>query len=109
MPEVERRKTDAKAHERLDALERRFGAMEVEIQTNTRITQEIRAHTDEMYELFDGARAGFRMLGSIGNAGLKVIQVGGKVARPLVWIAALLVAGVGFFKTGHFTLPDWIK
>lgn len=107
MPEVERRRTDTAAHERLDQLERRFGAMEVEIQTNTRITQEIRTHTDEMYELFDGARNGFRMIGSLGNFGLKTIELGGKIAKPLIWIVALFGAILAYFKSGNFTLPPW--
>lgn len=85
------------------------GAMMPELRANTILTKQMHARTEEMWEVFESTRNGFRMIASIGNAGVKLIEVGGKIARPLVWIAALTVAGVGFLKTGQFTLPDWLK
>lgn len=78
-----------------------------EIKANTRLTEDIHGKAEEMYEIFDATRNGFRMIQGVGNLGVRVLEFGGKIAKPLVWIVA---AGAGIFaylKTGHFTIPDW--
>ena len=101
---------------RVSALESRMECVELEVQNNNRelaantaLTEEIHGKTFEMYEIFDSTRNGFRMIGNIGNFGLRVIELGGKVAKPLLWIVALGAAGVAWVKTGTFTVPTWLK
>ena len=101
---------------RVSALESRMESVEFEVKSNNReleantaLTEQIHGKTFEMWEFFDSTRNGFRMIGKIGDFGLKVIEFGGKLAKPLLWIAAFTVAAAAWVKTGSFTLPTWLK
>lgn len=101
---------------RVSALETRMEGVELEVKNsnrelaaNTALTEDIHGKTYEMYEIFDSTRNGFRMLGNVGDFGLRAIEFGGKLAKPLLWIAALGVGAAAWVKTGNFTLPNWLK
>lgn len=61
----------------------------------------LKGRVDEMYEIFEGARNGFRVLGKAGNAGIWIADR----AQKIIWIGIAIAAVVTFFKTGH--LPEW--
>lgn len=115
----DRRATDPHVSQlslRMGALENRVESLEMEtrdnnreLRANTVLTQQTHQRTEEMYEIFEPARNGFRMIGGVGNAGLKVIELGGKIAKPLIFIGALGVGVVAYFKTGSFQWPSWFK
>lgn len=94
---------------RVEVLEKNTRDNNRELKANTELTEQIHGQTAEMYEIFEPARNGFRMIGAIGNFGLKCIETGGKVAKPLVWIVALGAACLAWYKTGTWTWPEWIK
>jgi hypothetical protein len=101
---------------RVDALERRMETVELEVRTNNReiaantaLTEEIHGNTADMAEMFKATRNGFRMLAGAANFGLKALETGGKVARPLFWMVAVGVAVVAYVKTGTWTMPAWWK
>lgn len=59
----------------------------------------IRTKVDGMYEAFDTARSGFRLIGKVGD----FIDSNG---RRFFWVAIAVLAVGAYFKTGHF--PDWL-
>lgn len=61
----------------------------------------------EMYDMFEATRNGFRMIASVGNFGLRVIETAGKYARPLFWIGAVAAACLTWAKTGTWQMPEW--
>lgn len=94
--------------ERVKAIEDHVhGAMMPELRANTILTKQMHARTEEMWEIFETTRNGFRVIASVGNAGMKVVEVGGKLAKPLLWIGALGAAIAAYFKSGHFQIPPW--
>jgi hypothetical protein len=101
---------------RVDALERRMETVEIEVRNNNRelaantaLTEEIHGNTADMAEMFKATRNGFRMLAGAGNLGLKALETGGKIARPMFWIVAVGIATVAYVKTGTWTMPTWWK
>lgn len=102
-------------------------AANAEIRANTRLTEEAHGwssdvhqavfgiegrpgmsdRVDEMYEIFAAAREGLRLIGKAGRGAIKAAEVGGRLAKPLFWVAALGAASWAWWKTGSFTLPDW--
>lgn len=131
MPEqVERRKSDSFIHERIDSLSTRLDSVEKwaesfeykmvnvgnEVQANTALTEDIHGKTDEMYQMFAAARNAFRMLTSIANFGLRLgglllrlLRFLGALAKPALYIIGFCAAVWAWYKTGHFTMPDWLK
>ena len=87
---------------------------EITADTQEMVNRDVVVKVGEMYEIFDQARNGLRMIESIGKFGLKVgrafvrvIEFLAKIAKPLFWIAAVTLGVVTWWKTGTFTLPEW--
>jgi hypothetical protein len=84
-----------------------FNTLTNEVQSSGRLVEDIHGKSEEMYEIFNATRNGFRMIAAIGNFGLRVITAVGKYAKPLFWTFALVAAALAWYKTGHFSWPDW--
>lgn len=93
--------------DRMESVEDQVRNNNRELAANTALTEDIHGKTADMFEIFDATRNGFRMIGSIGNFGLKVIETGRKFAKPLFWIVAVTIASVTYAKTGAWTMPEW--
>lgn len=88
MPNEEQRERRIEALEnRMHEVERTVARLSTGVETNNRQTQ-------EMYEVFSTARGGFQTLELIG-----------KGAKPVLWIAAVLSAILVGAKTGVWKLP----
>ena len=72
----------------LDALAQRLGRIEESLNQHA-------AKTNEMYEAFMPAKAGFALIAGVGRA-----------AKPVFWIIALAAAVGAWWKTGNFTWPQ---
>lgn len=105
--------------ERIDVLATRVDAVEQwmegfklqmtdvgnEVKANTRLTEEIHGRNEEMYEIFDATRNGFRVIAALGNVCLRSIEACGRLAKPLFWTAAVAAALWAWWKTGTFIWP----
>lgn len=70
---------------RLDAGDKRMQAIEVQLAENTRLTVANAETTQLIKELLDGAKAGFRVLGTLGTG---IRWVGGVTGgATAVWVA----------------------
>lgn len=112
---------DRPLHERVAALNTRLTSVEQwmdsfkaqmtdavsEIQANTALTEDIHGKTNDMFEIFDTARAWFRFAGKVGSGCMWVIETGGKLAKPLFWIGAIFAAAYTFLRTGTWAMPEW--
>jgi hypothetical protein len=58
----------------------------------------------EMHDVFSRATNGIRVLSVMGNGIVKGIEIAGKVAKPLIYVAILVGAIIGFIKTGTWDL-----
>jgi hypothetical protein len=67
----------------------------------------LESKVDSMYEIFAAARNGLRMLSAIANFCVRAIEMLGRVAKPLLFIAALCAAVITYSRTGAWTMPDW--
>jgi hypothetical protein len=74
----------------------------------------MRAKIDAMYEAYEFAREGWaflakvgRVLASVGRGVAWVIDFGGRLAKPLFWIIAIVAAAGTWYKTGTWTMPEW--
>lgn len=99
---------------RMELVEEGLKANGDEMRENTKVTMRtnvhiegteqtlgIRAKVDEVYEIFDAARSGFRYLGRVGDW----MERNGKRA---FWIMACIIALGTYAKTGKWpALPDW--
>lgn len=105
---------------RIEVLEAQSEANGRELVANTRLTQQVHeavfgvddqpglhAKVGEMHEVFTTAKNGFELLTKMGNFAVKAAETAGKVAKPLFWLVALVVAIFAYFKTGHFAWPEW--
>lgn len=105
------------------ALATRFKAIEetiheklaLDLEHNTRVctklhdavfgTQEddgIAMKVQEMHDVFARATNGLRVLSAVGNGVIRTIEIAGKIAKPLIYIAMLVGAIVGLIKTGSW-------
>lgn len=82
--------------------------------TQEMMNRDVLGKVAEMYDAFAFARDGLQLLSKIGRAVAKVgrgvaraIEFGGRMAKPLFWIAAVSAAGWTFAKTGVWQLPAW--
>lgn len=104
-----RRATDAN----YSALETRLSSLEAfvheqiapHLNRNTEMTAEIHAKNDEMYTAFVTAKNAVRVVTAIGNGVIKTAEVGGKLAKPLLWMVLLSGAVWGYFSTGEWHWP----
>lgn len=71
---------------------------------------------DEMYAFLLPAQNFFKAIGVLGNglvrAGrwfLFTVEFMGRLAKPVFWIIAIFVAGLTYFKTGSWHMPEWWK
>lgn len=64
-----------------------------------------RQQTDEMYEVFEFAKNGVRIVGKIGNGIMWAAEKGGKLAKPLFWMALFFGAAWAYLRTGVWTWP----
>lgn len=71
------------------------------------LNRDVLSKVTEMYDIFETARSFFTFLGKVGRAGLWLIEMGGRVAKPLFWIAAIGIGAVAWWKTGTFAMPTW--
>lgn len=108
----ERRADDVTVHE----LAERLGRVESWMEDNTKLTEKTHEKTEEMYLVFDAARNGFLMLAAIANFLLRIgqaivatVEFLGRIAKPVFWIAAVISAGVVYWHTGKFAMPEWWK
>jgi hypothetical protein len=82
---------------------------------NTRICTDLRkavfGHGDddglamkvqEMHDVFTAGRNGMRVLSAVGNGVMWTIEKGGKIAKPLFWLALLVGSIVTYWKTGNW-------
>lgn len=77
----------AAIHSRLDAGELRMQRIETDLAANTAATQKTAASIEEMVEVFNSLKGGF-----------KVFEYLGRLAKPLGAIVGLLAAGVGLWS-----------
>lgn len=112
---------------RINSVENAQRAIQLDMMANTRLTTQVHEacfgagedagmhqQVKEMYQIFESARNGLRMLESIGKFGLRVgrgvvslMEALAKVAKPLFWIAAATAAAVTYTKTGAWQMPAW--
>lgn len=52
----------------------------------------------EMHDVFSKATNGMRVLAALGNGVVKGIEIGGKIAKPLIYIIMLIGALLGLVK-----------
>lgn len=111
----------------VNALATRIGALEEtvhdtvtpELRNNTRLCTDLHdaifgkdqddglaMKVQEMHDIFNTARNGIRVFTSAGNAAVSLVELGGKIAKPMIWIGIVIAGGVAYWKTG--SLPDWI-
>ena len=84
--------TAAAINARLDEGDARMTRMERELAANTAATEQVRANTADLVEVFRAAQGAFRVLNWIGKA-----------AKPLGYIASACAACLGFWAAlkGH--------
>lgn len=70
-----------------------------EVDANGERVQGMRDKVSEMYDTFDTAKSGFRMIGKAGD----FIDRNG---RRIFWLGLIAFAGMTYWKTGK--LPDWL-
>jgi hypothetical protein len=80
---------------------------EITADTQEVLNRDVLGKVSEMYDIFDTARKFFVFLGRVGAAGMWCIETGGKLAKPMFWIAAFGAATWAWWKTGTFVLPNW--
>lgn len=59
---------------------------------------------EEMHDAFTTMRNGMKVVSALGNGVMWAIEVGGKIAKPLLWILALGAAIWGYLTTGHWSI-----
>ena len=74
----------AKAHNRIDVTEGELAQLKTDLAANTKLTVEVRDQTKEMVEFYGSMRGAFKVLNMIG-----------KLAKPISAIMVLIVAVVG--------------
>lgn len=90
-----------------------------ELQANTRLCADLHAaifgkdqddglqmRVQEMHDVFTAARNAIRVFTAVGNGAVKAVELGGKVAKPLLWIALLFGSIITFVKTGVWQWPQ---
>lgn len=82
--------------------------------TQELLNRDVLVKVAEMYEAFAFARDGLQFLAKVGRGvasfgrGIaNVIEFGGRMAKPMFWIAALCAAAWAYAKTGTWSMPDW--
>lgn len=108
-------------HERIDAIVTRVDALEEwmeafklqmtdvgnEVKAITRLTEETHGTAQEVYDFLAPAVWFFKTLGAIGRGAVHVVTFLGRLAKPLFWLFAIIAAGLGYYKTGSWHMPDW--
>ena len=84
MPNEECNDAIAKAHNRIDVTEGELAQLKTDLATNTKLTVEVRDQTKEMVEFYGSMQGAFKVLNMIG-----------KLAKPISAIMVLIVAVVG--------------
>ena len=82
---------------------------EIIADTQEVLNRDVLGKVKELYDIVETARGFFSFLGKVGAAGMWCIETAGKIARPLVWIAAFVAATWAWWKSGSFVFPNWFK
>lgn len=111
MPEMEWRTSILRVMLRLQA----------QVDENTDITadtqevlnRDVLARLERVAKYLEPAESFFRVLGAMGNGSLRMgrwilaaVEFVGRIAKPLLWTAALIAAAWAWWKTGTFTWPQ---
>lgn len=87
---------------------------EITADTQEVLNRDVLQRLDHLADFLSPAESFFRVLGAIGNGAMRIGRWGmaalefiGRLAKPLVYIAAALAATWAWWKTGTWTMPEW--
>ena len=79
---------------RVEVLEQKSEATNLELRANTELTRQTHRKVEDIHDVLDAARGGF-----------KLIEGAGRIAKPLLWVILLVGSVWGYIVTGHW--PDF--